>query len=144
MRVLVVDDEPHIGLIVRTRLEQGPFDVELANDGSQAFRSLAAHPDIGLVILDLMLPGMRGAEILARMRADDAWRTIPCLVLTAAGQDAQVREAEALGVSAVMTKPFSPRRLFERVVTLTGAVPSAAERPIQMPADEPPSPISPA
>jgi len=111
----------------------------LASDGSEAFLSLATHPDIGLVILDLMLPGMRGAEVLARMRSDEAWRAIPCLILTAAGQDAQVQEAEALGVSAVMTKPFSLRRLFERVVTLTGAVPSPAERPTRAPHDDPPT-----
>ncbi len=130
MRILVVDDEPHIGLIVRTRLEQGPYEVLLAGDGSEAFTLLAAHPDIALVILDLMLPGMRGAEILAVLRADARWQSLPCLILTAAGQDAQLREAEALGVSAVMTKPFSPRRLFERVVTLTRSIPSTTEPPV--------------
>lgn len=126
MRVLVVDDEPHIGLILRTRLEQGPFSVLLAGDGSEAFAHLAAHPDVALIILDLMLPGMSGLEILGVLRSDAKWRMVPCLILTAAGQDAQLREAEALGVSGVMTKPFSPRRLFERVVTLTHATPSTA------------------
>ena len=121
---LVVDDEPHIGLISRTRLEQGPYQVLLAGDGSEAFSMLAQHPDVALVILDLMLPGMRGAEILAVLRSDAHWKRIPCLILTAAGQDEQLREAEALGVSGVMTKPFSPRRLYERVVTLTSAAPS--------------------
>ncbi len=129
MRILVVDDEPHIGLILRTRLEQGPFEVLLAGDASEAFVHLAAHADIALIILDLMLPGMRGAEILARVRADDRWRALPCLVLTAAGQDAQLREAESLGVADVMTKPFSPRRLYDRVVTLTRSEQSTRQSP---------------
>jgi two-component system alkaline phosphatase synthesis response regulator PhoP len=97
----------------------------LANDGPEAFRLLAAHPDVALVILDLMLPGMRGAEILSVLRADARWHGLPCLILTAAGQDAQLREAEALGVAGVMTKPFSPRRLYDRVVSLTHAAVSS-------------------
>lgn len=124
-RILVVDDEPHIGLILRTRLEQGPFEVLLAADGSEAFSYLATNPDVGLIILDLMLPGMSGLEILTVLRGDVQWRRVPCLILTAAGQEAQLRAAEALGVSGVMTKPFSPRRLYDRVVTLTQRGPSS-------------------
>ncbi len=119
--MLVVDDEPHISLIIRTRLEQGPFIVDLAENGPDALALLAAHPDTQLVLLDLMLPGMSGIDILRAMRADARWGTLPCLVLTAAGQDEQFRDAEALGVVDVMTKPFSPRRLYDRVVALTAA-----------------------
>ncbi|MCC6242262.1 MAG: response regulator [Gemmatimonadaceae bacterium] len=73
------------------------------------------------MILDLMLPGMSGLEILAVLRGDLKWAAVPCLILTAAGEEARLRDAEALGVSGVLTKPFSPRRLFDRVVTLTSA-----------------------
>ena len=66
-----------------------------------------------------MLPGMRGTEILSVLHADARWQHVPCLILTAAGQDAQLRDAEALGVAGVMTKPFSPRRLYDRVLSLT-------------------------
>lgn len=113
--VLVVDDEPHIGIIIRTRLEQDGFRVLLAEDGPQAFRLLADEPAIGLVVLDLMLPGMSGAEILRRLRLAPQWNQLPCIVLTAAGQEAQLRDVEALGASEIMTKPFSPRRLLARV-----------------------------
>ena len=119
MRVLVVDDEPHIGQIIRTRLEQGPFTVMLAGDGPEALALLEAHRDTRLVVLDLMLPGMSGLDILRTLRQDPRWESLPCLVLTAAGQDAQFREAQALGAADVLTKPFSPRRLFERVLMLT-------------------------
>ena len=138
-RILVVDDEPHIGLILRTRLEQGPFTVLLAGDGPEAFRHLGAHPDIALIILDLMLPGMRGTEILSVLRADPRWKGVPCLILTAAGQDAQLRDAEALGVAGVMTKHFITRRLYDRVRSLTlstapnARVESAAREPDTFP-----------
>jgi len=118
--VLVVDDEPHIGRIIRTRLEQAGFTVLLAEHGADALSHLEAVPAIALVVLDLMLPGMSGTDILRLLRSDSRWRPLPCIVLTAAGQDAQLREVESLGVSEIMTKPFSPRRLLERVRSHTG------------------------
>ena len=118
--VLVVDDEPHIGRIIRTRLEQAGFTVHLAEHGAEALSTLESTPAVALVVLDLMLPGMSGTEILRVLRGDIRWRPLPCIVLTAAGQDAQLREVESLGVSEIMTKPFSPRRLLERVRAYTG------------------------
>lgn len=120
--VLVVDDEPHIGRIIQTRLEQAGFRVLLAEHGSEALSQLKANPAVALVVLDLMLPGMSGTDILRSLRGDGRWRHLPCIVLTAAGQDAQLREAESLGVSEIMTKPFSPRRLLERVRGFTGTL----------------------
>ena len=113
----------------------------LASDGVEAFELLAEYPDVALVILDLMLPGMRGAEILSHLRANARWEHLPCLILTAAGQDAQLREAEALGVAGVMTKPFSPRRLYERVLSLTqsATAPSRAEPLARRPEAFPPT-----
>ncbi|MFY7922803.1 MAG: response regulator transcription factor [Gemmatimonas sp.] len=119
VRVLVVDDEPHIGRIIRTRLEQDGFAVLLAEHGPEALDALQVHPEIALLVLDLMLPGMSGIDILRTIRQDTRWTTLPCVVLTAAGQDAQLREVEALGVSEIMTKPFSPRRLLARVRAYT-------------------------
>ncbi|MCA0376099.1 MAG: response regulator [Gemmatimonadetes bacterium] len=113
--VLVVDDEPHIGRIIRTRLEQDGLTVILAEDGPAALAALAAHPTVGVLVLDLMLPGLSGNEVLRRVRADARWAQLPCIVLTAAGQESQLRDVEALGASEVMTKPFSPRRLLARV-----------------------------
>lgn len=125
-RILVVDDEPHIGRIIKTRFEQGPFDVTIAETGAQAMQALERDPRIRLVVLDLMLPGMSGLDVLGAMRADARWRDLLCVVLTAAGQDAQFRQTESLGISEFMTKPFSPRRLFARVMALTGTPPSAS------------------
>lgn len=125
--LLVVDDEPHIGSIIRTRLEQDGFVVHLAEDGPEALTKLEGAPDIALLVLDLMLPGMSGIDVLRVIRQDPRWQALPCIVLTAAGQDAQLRDAAAVGVSEIMTKPFSPRRLLARVreYTLLDAAPGA-------------------
>lgn len=118
--MLVVDDEPHIGRIIQMRLEQAGFTVLLAEHGAEALSHLERVPTVALVVLDLMLPGMSGTDILRLVRGDSRWRPLPCIVLTAAGQEAQLREVESLGVSEIMTKPFSPRRLLERVRAHTG------------------------
>lgn len=119
--VLVADDEPHIGRIIQTKLEQGPFRVTLVYDGAEAMRALAQYPDVALVLLDLMMPEKTGLEVLATMRADPRWQALPCVILTAAGQDQRFDEAMRLGANDFLTKPFSPKRLFARVMELTGA-----------------------
>lgn len=123
-RILVADDEPHIGRIVKTKLEQGPFTVTLVHDGGAAIAVLEAEPDIAVVILDLMMPVLSGLDVLRRLRADARWRSLPCLILTAAGQDEQYAQAMELGASEFMTKPFSPKRLFARVAELSGVTPA--------------------
>ena len=119
--MLVADDEPHIGRIIQTKLEQGPFRVTLVFDGAQALHALEQYPDVALVLLDLMMPELTGLEVLGRMRSDPRWKSLPCMILTAAGQDQRYEEAMRLGANEFMTKPFSPKRLYTRVAELTGA-----------------------
>lgn len=119
--VLVADDEPHIGRIIQTKLEQGSFRVTLVGDGLQALRALEDHPDIALVLLDLMMPELSGFEVLARLRADPRWKTLPCVILTAAGHDEQRADALRLGASDFITKPFSPKRILALVTELTAS-----------------------
>ncbi|MFM2140747.1 MAG: hypothetical protein RLZZ25_1012 [Gemmatimonadota bacterium] len=120
IHVLVADDEPHIGRIIKTKLEQGPFTVTLAYDGVEAVETLERDTSVGVVILDLMMPRLGGIAVLDRMRGDARWATLPCLVLTAAGQDHQELEARRHGADDFMTKPFSPKRLLARVAALAG------------------------
>lgn len=121
LHVLVADDEPHIGRIIKTKLEQGPFAVTLVYDGAEALAELERASDVRLLILDLMMPQVTGFEVLERVRADPRWRAIPCLILTAAGQDHQEVEARRRGADEFMTKPFSPKRLLARALELSGA-----------------------
>jgi DNA-binding response OmpR family regulator len=118
--VLVADDEPHIGRIIKMKLEQGPFVVTLAYDGREALDILEREHDIDIVLLDLMMPELSGLDVLARMRSDERMRELPCIILTAAGQEQQHREAMRLGASDFMTKPFSPKKLYARTAELAG------------------------
>ncbi len=117
---LVADDEPHIGRIIKMKLEQGPFRVTLAYDGREALEVLRREPDIALVLLDLMMPYLSGLDVLAEMKKDERLKHLPTIVLTAAGQEQQHRMAMELGASDFMTKPFSPKRLYARAAELAG------------------------
>jgi DNA-binding response OmpR family regulator len=117
--VLVVDDEPHIGRIIRAKLAQGPFDVTLAADGASACSLLAGAQPFALLVLDLMMPEVSGFDVLAAARRLPHRATLPCIVLTALGQDSVAHGLATHGISEFMTKPFSPRRLLARALALT-------------------------
>ena len=116
--VLVADDEPHIGRIIKMKLEQGPFRVTLAYDGREALETLEREEDIELVLLDLMMPHLSGLDVLARMRSNEKLKDLPCIILTAAGQEAQHQKAIELGANDFLTKPFRPRALSARLRAL--------------------------
>lgn len=118
--VLVADDEPHIGRIIKMKLEQGPFRVTLAYDGREAIDVLEHEPDVSLVLLDLMMPHLSGLDVLSTMRGDDRWRDVPCIILTAAGEEQQHTRAMELGATEFLTKPFSPKKLYARAAELVG------------------------
>ena len=120
IHALVADDEPHIGRIIKMKLEQGPFRVTLAYDGREALEVLRREPDIAIVLLDLMMPYLSGLDVLAEMKRDDRLKHVPAIVLTAAGQDQQHDRAMELGASEFLTKPFSPKKLYARAAQLVG------------------------
>lgn len=126
MHALVADDEPHIGRIIKMKLEQGPFRVTLVYDGREALEALEREPDIELVMLDLMMPHLSGLDVLAAVRQDPRWRELPCIILTAAGQEQQHTRAMDLGATDFLTKPFSPKRLYARAAELVGVGPDDA------------------
>ncbi len=117
---LVADDEPHIGRIIKMKLEQGPFRVTLAYDGREALEVLRREKDVAIVLLDLMMPYLSGLDVLAEMKKDERLKHLPTIVLTAAGQEQQHRAAMDLGASEFLTKPFSPKRLYARTAELAG------------------------
>ena len=118
--VLVADDEPHIGRIIKMKLEQGPFRVTLAYDGREALDFLRRDPNVDLVLLDLMMPHLSGLDVLAAMKADSRLHDLPSIILTAAGQEQQHHRAMELGASEFLTKPFSPKKLYARAAELVG------------------------
>jgi DNA-binding response OmpR family regulator len=67
-----------------------------------------------------MMPHLSGLDVLSAMRRDDRWRNVPCIILTAAGQEQQHTSAMALGADDFLTKPFSPKKLYARAAELVG------------------------
>ena len=125
--LLVVDDEPHIGLLLRPHLEHHGYRVSLARTLADARRSLAgggAPPD-GL-LLDLHLPDGSGLDLLRELRGAARTRALPVMVLTAEGDERVLAEAERLG-AALLTKPFSPKKLTARIAAMLGDAPPGAD-----------------
>jgi len=112
-RVLVVDDEPMMREVLTRYLERDGFLVETAEDGRQALASLAATAP-SLVLLDLMLPGVDGLEVLRWMRAGVMKRT-PVILVTAKGEETDRIVGLELGADDYVTKPFSPKEVVARV-----------------------------
>ncbi|HYX79753.1 MAG TPA: response regulator transcription factor [Actinomycetota bacterium] len=122
--VLVVDDEEAIAQAVRARLASEGYRVLVAADGSTAIELVEAeHPD--LVVLDLMLPGMDGLEVCARIQRD---RWTPVLMLTARTEEADKVAGLAVGADDYLTKPFSMRELAARVNAILRRVDRIRER----------------
>ena len=118
--ILVADDEAHIGRIIKIKMEQGPFEVSLAFDGQEAMEILEQEERMDLVVLDLMMPRLSGLDVLDRIRSSDKWKHLPCIILTAAGQEDYERDAREGGADEFLTKPFSPKKLYAMIAKLTG------------------------
>jgi len=118
-RILVVDDEPHIRRILTALLRIEGFEVRLARDGTEGLKTWSnGHFD--LVILDLIMPGASGLEVLAKIKSDPERRSTPVIILTAKGQDTDRQAALAGGADDFMTKPFSPKKLVARIREILG------------------------
>jgi DNA-binding response OmpR family regulator len=116
--VLLVEDEPNITEAIRFILSRDGCDVTALHDGRAALEEVRRRrPD--LVILDLMLPGVSGLEVLMSLRADPATATLPVMMLTAKGQGRDREAAERAGVDLFMTKPFSNDEIRAAVRALT-------------------------
>jgi DNA-binding response OmpR family regulator len=115
--VMLVEDDPDIADLVRHYLEpEGMRVVALTDGGSALPRIVASPPD--LIILDIMLPGLSGLEILRRLRASEKTSPLPVLMLTAKGEEVDRIVGLELGADDYLPKPFSPRELVARVKAL--------------------------
>jgi DNA-binding response OmpR family regulator len=120
-----VDDEPHIGLLLRPHFERHGYRVTLARTLAAAREALvsdSALPDG--VLLDLHLPDGSGLDLLRELRGSARTRALPVVVLTAEGEERVLAEAEQLG-AALLTKPFSPTKLTARIAAMLGDAPPA-------------------
>lgn len=114
-RLLVVDDEPNIRELLAASLRYAGFDVVVAADGSEALRAAAAQdPDV--VLLDVMMPGLDGFEVVRRMRSEG--REVPVLFLTARDSTQDKVTGLTLGGDDFVTKPFSLEEVIARIRAL--------------------------
>lgn len=117
--VLLIEDEQHIAEAISFILGRDGWSVTHLTNGLTAEAVMkSARPD--LVILDLMLPGRSGYEILGAMRADAELAALPVMMLTAKGQGRERDEAERAGVDLFMSKPFSNAEMLAAVRGLAG------------------------
>ena len=134
--VLVVDDEPTIAEVVARYLERAGYSARIAGDGAGAIEAAAAQrPD--LVVLDLMLPGIDGLEVMRRLRELDRSR-IAVILLTAKGEESDRVIGLRLGADDYVVKPFSPAELVARVDAVLRRLDTAPaqQAPIELPGHE--------
>ncbi|MDQ3547580.1 MAG: response regulator, partial [Chloroflexota bacterium] len=112
--ILVVDDEASIQKLVSSSLRRAGYDVTVASDGAEAMLRLSeAIPD--LIVSDVMMPNIDGLELVQRVRADPAIRTIPIVLLTAKGESEDIVTGLELGADDYLPKPFKMAELLARV-----------------------------
>jgi two-component system alkaline phosphatase synthesis response regulator PhoP len=113
-KILVVDDEEDILELVRYNLAREGYKILCASSGEDGLKAAKAEKP-NLIVLDLMLPGIDGLDVTRRLKADDATRKIPIVMLTAKGEESDIVTGLELGAEDYITKPFSPRVLVARV-----------------------------
>jgi two-component system phosphate regulon response regulator PhoB len=112
--ILIVDDEEDLLELVGFHLRREGYGVHTAASGEEALRRIKEiKPD--LLLLDLMLPGMDGLEVTRRLKSDLTTSTLPIVMLSAKGEEADIVAGLELGAEDYITKPFSPRVLLARV-----------------------------
>ena len=126
-RVLVVDDEPDFVALVAYHLAKAGYRVSTAASGSDAL-ALARRERPALVVLDLMLPGLSGFDVLAELRADEETRGVAVLMLTARKEEPDRIRGLSLGADDYLTKPFSAQELVLRVGAILRRV-AAGQQP---------------
>jgi two-component system, OmpR family, phosphate regulon response regulator PhoB len=113
-RILVVEDEPAVNALIVVNLHHAGFEVLSSADAESAWRMLSDTPP-DVMLLDWMLPGMSGFQLVRHMRADSRWRDVPVIMLTARVDEVDKISALEAGADDYITKPFSPRELVARV-----------------------------
>ena len=112
--ILIVDDEPYMIRLLQHHIERAGFRMVKATNGREALERIREDRP-ALVIMDVMMPEINGLEVLAELRQREETRGLPVIIMTANAQRFTREQAEAAGVSAFLTKPFSPTQLMNEV-----------------------------
>jgi CheY-like chemotaxis protein len=125
-RVLVVEDDPGVRGLLQTVLEDEGLEIVLAADGEEGLQ-LARTVNPAVVLIDVMMPGLGGPEVIRRLRRPDGSLPFAVLVLTGAVESVEPLRQE-LGADAILEKPFDITRLAEQVKRLAGRVDQGSSR----------------
>src|SRR5207244_9806800 len=118
-KILVVDDEIYIVHILDFSLGMEGYEVVTALDGEQALeKARTERPD--LIVLDIMMPKLDGYETCKMLKAEAETRNIPVILLSAKGRNVDQKVGFEVGADDYITKPFSPRKLVERINSILG------------------------
>ena len=118
-KVIVIDDEPFILMMIEDKLKKAKIDVTTLRESRNALAVIREQkPE--LIILDWMMPELSGIDLCKLIKSDPELKEIPIFMLTAKGQDSDEQQGFQCGVSRYITKPFSPRSLLEMVEEIVG------------------------
>lgn len=106
-RILVADDDPVIRHLVTTVVARDGYTVVAASDGDEAYRLLQRDADFGAAVFDMMMPGLKGLELLRFMRTENRLLRIPVIMITSEKDLTLMTDLFAAGASAILPKPFS-------------------------------------
>ena len=113
-KILVVDDDLKIQMVIRIMLEKSGYEVKCVSSGLEAFQELDSYnPD--LIMLDVMMPGMDGYEVCRKIKSNEKTKEIPVIMLTALGMGEDFEKALENGADWYIVKPFNSRQLLSRV-----------------------------
>lgn len=114
-RILVIDDDPMIREILKAMLESESYEVTLADDGKVGVELLDKEPrpiNYTLIVLDVIMPGMNGLDVLTRLKLHEHTRNIPVLMLTGEDKAEDIMAGYSVGADYYVTKPFNKQQLF--------------------------------
>jgi len=126
-KILVVDDDTKIQMVIRIMLQKKGYEVKCASSGLEAFQEI---PDFGpdLVMLDVMMPGMDGYEVCRKLKSSENTKNIPVIMLTALGMGEDFEKAIENGADWYIVKPFNSRQLLSRVSMLLDGEKTGGEK----------------
>ncbi len=120
MDILIADDEPYILRSLSFVLKKEGYSCETARDGEEAIEK-AKRLQPKVLFLDIMMPKKTGFEVCRILKADPTYRATRIIMLTAKGQQHDIEEAKSSGADDYVTKPFSPRKVLEKLASLINA-----------------------
>jgi len=115
-KILIVDDEPDIVNLTEKFLKIGNFNTLTCNNGKEALKIIEdSYPDISLVLLDQMMPGLSGAEVLSKIKSREEYEHIKVILFTVKSFKEDIERGKSLGADGYITKPFSGLELVEYI-----------------------------